>query len=242
MQYQDERDSAVAELYSELERVKRELKRLSTYDNDATKVGKSGDETIAGIKTFTSIPVLPASDPTSDNQAVRKAFVDGLSLGKIVAVKSAVFTGTQAVSVNANSEVNITNLSITHSVSKPTNKVLLIAQVGEFANSVGCAQGGVGIAVDNVMILRGNSDAGRARVGAGGNPSNTNEIWISIPIHLSVLYSPNSTASKTYTVRMKQFQHSTGNSSVLYVNRSQRDYSSVDRRAASSLILLEVAE
>lgn len=39
-------------------------------------VSNSGDETISGIKTFGSIPVLPASDPTSGNQAVRKAYVD----------------------------------------------------------------------------------------------------------------------------------------------------------------------
>jgi len=33
-------------------------------------------QTIAGVKTFSSIPVLPASDPTTDNQAARKAYVD----------------------------------------------------------------------------------------------------------------------------------------------------------------------
>ena len=37
----------------------------------------TGDQTIAGIKTLTSIPVLPASDPTTDNQAARKSYVDG---------------------------------------------------------------------------------------------------------------------------------------------------------------------
>lgn len=46
--------------------------------HDTTKVGLSGNETIADIKTFSSIPVLPASDPTTDNQAVRKAYADGL--------------------------------------------------------------------------------------------------------------------------------------------------------------------
>lgn len=40
------------------------------------KVATSGDETINGVKTFGSIPVLPASNPTTDNQAVRKAYVD----------------------------------------------------------------------------------------------------------------------------------------------------------------------
>jgi len=37
----------------------------------------TGDQTVAGIKTFTSIPVLPASDPTTDHQAARKLYVDG---------------------------------------------------------------------------------------------------------------------------------------------------------------------
>lgn len=43
---------------------------------DTTFVKTSGDQTIAGVKTFSSIPVLPASDPTTDNQAARKAYID----------------------------------------------------------------------------------------------------------------------------------------------------------------------
>lgn len=34
------------------------------------------NQNVGGIKTFTSIPVLPASNTTTDNQAVRKAYVD----------------------------------------------------------------------------------------------------------------------------------------------------------------------
>ena len=47
----------------------------NVYDG-STAVKLTGDQTIAGIKTFSSIPVLPASNPTTDNQAVRKAYVD----------------------------------------------------------------------------------------------------------------------------------------------------------------------
>jgi hypothetical protein len=36
------------------------------------------DQTIWGVKTFSSIPVLPASDPTTGNQAVRKSYADWL--------------------------------------------------------------------------------------------------------------------------------------------------------------------
>lgn len=42
----------------------------------STVVLLTTDQTINGVKTFGSIPVLPASDPTTDNQAVRKSYVD----------------------------------------------------------------------------------------------------------------------------------------------------------------------
>lgn len=44
-------------------------------------VKTSGDQTVNGVKTFGSIPVLPASDPTSNNQAARKSYVDNLIPG-----------------------------------------------------------------------------------------------------------------------------------------------------------------
>lgn len=43
---------------------------------DAFTVKLTGTQTIAGIKTFESIPIFPSSDPTSDNHGVRKAYVD----------------------------------------------------------------------------------------------------------------------------------------------------------------------
>lgn len=52
---------------------------IATKASDAAVVHNTSDETIAGIKTFSSIPVLPASDPTTANQAARKAYVDAIS-------------------------------------------------------------------------------------------------------------------------------------------------------------------
>jgi len=49
---------------------------LATLDGEVVKL--TGDQTVAGIKTFSSIPVLPASDPTTANQATRKSYVDTL--------------------------------------------------------------------------------------------------------------------------------------------------------------------
>ena len=59
-------------------------------------VHDTGNESVGGIKTFTSIPVLPASDPTTDNQAVRKSYVDGLITG--LAWKDPVYVAAQLLS------------------------------------------------------------------------------------------------------------------------------------------------
>lgn len=59
-------------------------------------VQKSGDETVNGIKTFGSIPVGPASDPTSDNQLARKAYVDTHG-GQPIPSSSSLAVGTYAL-------------------------------------------------------------------------------------------------------------------------------------------------
>jgi len=43
-------------------------------------VQTSGNQTVGGVKTFSSIPVLPATDPTLANQAVRKGYADAAYL------------------------------------------------------------------------------------------------------------------------------------------------------------------
>lgn len=42
----------------------------------AGKVSTSGDETVAGIKTFGSFPVTPSAAPTTNYQVVNKKYVD----------------------------------------------------------------------------------------------------------------------------------------------------------------------
>jgi hypothetical protein len=47
-------------------------------------VKNTWNETIAGIKTFSSIPVGPTADPTTDDQFVRKAYADSRSASKLL--------------------------------------------------------------------------------------------------------------------------------------------------------------
>jgi len=46
------------------------------YDGLAAKVATTGDETIAGIKTFSSFPITPNSAPTTDYQVANKKYAD----------------------------------------------------------------------------------------------------------------------------------------------------------------------
>jgi len=59
---------------------------------DAAVVKLTGDQSVAGIKTFSSIPLLPASNPTTDNQATRKLYVDTLDGANVK------LTGNQSIS------------------------------------------------------------------------------------------------------------------------------------------------
>lgn len=49
---------------------------LNAKAADSAVVKLSGNQTVAGTKTFSTIPVLPNSSPTTDNQATRKKYVD----------------------------------------------------------------------------------------------------------------------------------------------------------------------
>ena len=51
-----------------------------TAANDTNVVHKTGDETVAGIKTHTSFSITPSSAPTANYQVANKKYVDdGLS-------------------------------------------------------------------------------------------------------------------------------------------------------------------
>lgn len=54
-------------------------KFVTANDTNLTNnVKTTGDQTVGGVKTFSSLPVLPATTPTSSNQAVSKKYIDDL--------------------------------------------------------------------------------------------------------------------------------------------------------------------
>ncbi|MCE7192535.1 hypothetical protein LZW12_08465 [Campylobacter coli] len=65
----------------------------SKIDN---KVTKTGDETIAGVKTFSAVPIS-ATNPTANNQVANKAYVDSVVNVKANANAVVALTGNQTI-------------------------------------------------------------------------------------------------------------------------------------------------
>ena len=80
---------------------------LSVVQTDL--VHKSGDETVAGVKTFSSFPVTPSSAPTTDYQVANKKFV----VDTAGAAATGIFLGTSSTaSATAAKEVAITGFTL----------------------------------------------------------------------------------------------------------------------------------
>jgi len=86
------------------------------------------NQTIEGIKTFTSMPLLPDADPVTLNQAVRKKYVDNLTGGgkeAAVLIATQTFTGRNTfanrTTIAGDAIVSSGNLGI--GVANPTYKL-----------------------------------------------------------------------------------------------------------------------
>jgi hypothetical protein len=166
------------------------------------------------------------------------AFVPAGAEPNLVAVKSALFTGTQSASVTAGSNVAVTNLSITHTLADAANKLIISAYLGTTGTSKG--QGNVGLAVADDGTLIGIADAGgsRTRVGAGGfvSPSGVNNI-ITMP-SVTFVYSPGDAVEHTFTVRAINLDTAT---ETVFINRTQGDDDNASRpRGTSGFVIQEV--
>ncbi|EPM5630371.1 hypothetical protein ACTNKM_000370 [Campylobacter coli] len=67
----------------------------SKIDN---KITKTGDETIAGVKTF-SVPPVSATNPTANNQVANKSYVDTVGNSKVALSGNQIIAGVKTFSV-----------------------------------------------------------------------------------------------------------------------------------------------
>ena len=192
-----------------------------------------------------NLPYPLATDLVRDGaQAIEdlaEATADGLSAaGGLVAVKSAIFKGTQTNSTASGANFAVTNLSIEHALADASNRLIISAFFGTAASNSG--QGNVGLAVDDGtgLIAIGDADGSRTRVTAGGQNVEFDERGLTNVTMPSVtfVHTPGDTTSRTYTVRAINIA---GSTQTLFINRSEQDNNVETRpRAVSSLVIQEV--
>jgi hypothetical protein len=147
--------------------------------------------------------------------------------GGLVAVKHVLKTNTFTASIAAQGSADVTGLSISHSLADASNKVILMSQIS--------ADAAVAFAADGTLISVGDSASGRTRASTIGT-GNSSHFAPGLP--LTIVYSPSSTSSVTYTVRLVNQSSGT---TTRYVNRSSGwDNNEFSVASSSSLVLMEV--
>ena len=144
---------------------------LPTATGSASGVVTTGDQTFAGVKTFSSIPVLPAADPTLANQAVRKSYVDGLlSANDAMAFKGTVGTGGTLETAAFNS-LSTYNAGWTYKVITADTHKGKVTEIGDMLVAI-VTRAGTGNVDADWAVIQSNIDGavtGPASVGSSGN-------------------------------------------------------------------------
>ena len=183
--------------------------------------------------------IVDVSEPLDGDKTKKVTFANLSSPVKIIAVKSAEFTGTQAASLAEGGNVAITDLSITHTLAKSTNKLLLLGQAGLVANSRQISNTGIAFADDGTLFSIGDASGVRVRVGASGRQGYDDGINAQSRFIQSV-YEPGDILSHTYTLRALNVQTTT---STVYINFMENDgetNNTARARAVSSLLVIEL--
>ena len=162
-----------------------------------------------------------------------------LPTGTILQVVSTTKTDTFSASVAGSGSVAVTGLSITHSLSNSSNKLVLMATFGAAGSSQNTARVGLNIHDGTSFIVEPTTPSARTAVLAGGWQNSTAVTNMTQNVSAQVEYSPGTTSSITYTVHVINVDSTT---QTLYVNRSGGDGDNGNNvRAVSSLVLLEIA-
>ena len=190
-----------------------------------------------------NIPYVESSDLVSDwpadSLALANAIDAGLdAAGGLVAVKHALFTGTQTNSTAASANFAVTDLSITHTLADASNKLIISAYLGAAGSSQQNGSVGIAVADGGTLIAIGDAASNRTRVGAGGRVAGSTDDEIVVMPSVTFVYEPGDTNSHTYTVRAINIVSAT---KTIYINRAQSDTDVAERpRASSGFVIQEV--
>jgi hypothetical protein len=158
--------------------------------------------------------------------------------GGLVAVKHALFTGTQSASTLTGANFAVTDLSITHTLADAANKLIISAYFGVASNTDAFAPVGIGVADDGTLIAIGDAASNRTRVQAGVSPTDSVATNIGVSPSVTFVYAPGDTASHTYTVRAINIATATR---TVLINRTEGDTDNAGfPRGTSGFVIQEV--
>ena len=171
------------------------------------------------------------------DEVIKYDGTDWTSVGEasgLVAVKHALFTGTQTNSTAAGAEFAVTDLSISHSVADVDNRVILTG----FITGAGSLDRTLGIRVKagGTVVAQGDAASSRSSIGSALFLGNATVALGSG--HFTFVYLPATTAAVTYEVFAVNNNTSTA---TMYINRSTADENNArGARGVSNLVLMEV--
>jgi hypothetical protein len=205
--------------------------RLFAADlNDNFDETQLAENILSGTLDAARIPNLDAAKITSGTLGSAR-----LPAGSIIAVKSAIFEGTQSGSLGSRANYAVTDLSITHALANATNKLIISAVLGAVSNNRPGFGAGLAINDGSGLINIGENVSGVLRTSSA--MSNISETSVG-NLSLYFVHAPGDTTSRTYTVRVQNLDTSTN---ILTINRPSDDTSSRSRsRGVSSFIIQEV--
>jgi hypothetical protein len=157
--------------------------------------------------------------------------------GGLVAVKHALFTGTQSSTIAGGANFAVTDLSITHTLADAANKLIISAYLGAASTTNDTGRVGIAVEDDGTLIGVGDAAGDRTRVGAGGLTSSGSTSAVTMP-SVTFVYEPGDTASHVYKVLAINIRSA---SSTLYINRAETDTDVEEStRASSGFVIQEV--
>jgi hypothetical protein len=189
------------------------------------------------------IPYAAPADLVRDWPALSEDVADAVAAGLsaaagLVAVKHALFTGTQTNSTAAGANFAVTDLSITHTLADAANKLIISAYFGAAGSSDGRGNVGIAVADDGTLINIGDTSGDRTRVSAGGFiAANTLNIVMTMP-SITFVYEPGDTAAHTFTVRAINIDSTTN---TIFINRTDQNLDDeFEISATAGLVIQEV--
>ena len=190
------------------------------------------------------IPFLDGTELVRDYPQFSEDLAEAIDAGLVsarglIAVKSAIRTTPVVVSgIAAGGNFAVPDLSITHEVSDPTNRLIISAFFGLAGHTQTVAQ--VGLAINDGVGFIAVGDAGggsQPRVSAGGRAAASSDEAVTMP-SVTFVHTPGA-GSKTYTVHAFNLHTATN---TIFINRTQGDNNNERHpRGVSSLVIQEVA-